>query len=98
MVAVFVMNGQELSVYPREFPGATGADKTVNSQGTLPIILARGLLLRLLQFPDDIFDRPGRNAGGFLYCSPDTPPFIAKGHLSHRRRRPYCRNWRGLEV
>ena len=64
MVAVFMVDGQELSAYSRKFPGAAGADKTMNGQGTLPIILARWLLLRLFKFPDDIFDRSGGGTWG----------------------------------
>ncbi len=98
MVAVFVMNCEELPLHSREFPGAPGTDKAMNGQGTLPIILAWRLLIRLLEFSDDIFDRPRRNACRPLDCCPDTPPLISKGHLCHRCRGPYCLSLRGLEV
>ncbi len=49
MVAILVMNGQEMPVLVFELPPAFCADEAVYPEGPLPIIFRRAL--RLLQFP-----------------------------------------------
>jgi len=88
MVAVLVMNRQELAVRSGKFPAAVGAYQAMDGQGTLPVILARGLLLDGFHLPDHFFQRPGGPGGGFPYDRLDAPAFAAEGHFSHAPEPP----------
>jgi len=83
VIAILVMNGQQLPIGLVKLPSASRADQAMDGQRPFPVILSYRPLSILLQFPDDLF----RRSGGFSLAAgtlhPNTPPFTAEGHLRH---------------
>jgi hypothetical protein len=84
VIAVFMMNGQEVAVCGIKLSTTAAADQTVQGQSPLSVLLPAGLLGRL-DLPDDLFGRSGYSALVLKGLNPDpsSPASISyAGHIS----------------